>query len=87
MNRKSLRNPYIIVISCENRDAEQRAEEYLKKTVQKAIVKSKTAQKGHIELNYEIMLSDNDTSFISDISEMEGITSAVLVSYNGDYLG
>ena len=87
MNRKPLRNPYIAVISCENRDAELRAEEFLKKSVQKAIIKSKTAQKGNIELNYEIMLSGDDTSFISEMSEMEGVTSAVLVSYNGDYLG
>ena len=87
MNRKSLRNPYIAVISCENRDAEKAAEEFLAKKVQKAVVKSKTARKGNIELNYEVMLSGDDTSFVSELSEMEGIISAVLVSYNGDYLG
>ena len=87
VNHKSNVNPYIAVISCEGRDAEKRAEEYLKGHVQKAVIKSKTAQNGMIELNYEIRLKGDDVDFISDLSEMEGVRSAVLVSYNGDYLG
>lgn len=87
MNKKSLRNPYIVVISCSTPEAEKNAEAYLSKIVQKAVIKSKTAQKQKIELSYEIMLNNEDTSFITELSGMEGITSAVLVSYNGDYLG
>ena len=52
-----------------------------------AVIKSKTAQSGHIELNYEICLRKEDTDFITQLSEMEGVNSAVLVSYNGDYMG
>lgn len=51
------------------------------------MIKSKSAQKGAIELNYEIRLKDDDTDFINTLAEMPGINSAVLVSYNGDYLG
>ena len=87
MNKKSLRTPYIAVISCSTPEAEKNAEEYLSKIVQKAVIKSKTAQKQKIELSYEIMLNNEDTSFIIELSGMEGITSAVLVSYKGDYLG
>ena len=87
MHKKSLRNPYIAVISCSNRDAEARSKEFLKAHVQKAVLKSTTAQKGNIELNYEIILKGDDVSFVSELSEMEGVNSAVLVSYNGDYLG
>lgn len=86
-NRKSSANPYIAVISCVDRAAEQRAVEYLKKNVEKAVIKSKTAQSGLIELNYEIRLKNDDTDFVSALSELEGVTSAVLVSYNGDYMG
>ena len=87
VNRKSSVNPYIAVISCEGREAEKRAAEYLSKHVQKAVVKSKTAQNGMIELNYEIRLKGDDTDFVSELAELEGVKSAVLVSYNGDYLG
>ena len=49
--------------------------------------KSKTATKGLIELNLEIRLKDDNTDFINTLSEMNGVNSAVLVSYNGEYMG
>ena len=32
-------------------------------------------------------IKDDNTDFINDLSEIEGVESAVLVSYNGDYMG
>ena len=87
VNRKSHINPYIVVIRCENHDSEVMAAEFLKKQVQRYVVKSKTAQKGAIELNVEVRMKDGDTDFVNILSEMEGVNSAVLVSYNGDYMG
>lgn len=86
-NRKAHINPYIVVIRCEDHDSELAATEFLKKQVQRFAVKSKTAQKGCIELNVEVRMKDENTDFISILSEMNGVSSAVLVSYNGDYLG
>lgn len=86
-NRKSHINPYIVVIRCENHDSEVKATEFLKKQVQRYVVKSKTAQKGAIELNVEVRMKDGDTDFVNILSEMDGVNSAVLVSYNGDYMG
>lgn len=87
VNRKAAHNPYIAVISCVNHEAEQRAVKFLSGNVENAVIKSKTAQIGNIELNYEVRLKGSDTDFISTLSEMDGVNSAVLVSYNGDYLG
>ncbi len=87
VNRKSHTRPYIAVIQCDNSDSEQEAMEYIKQTAHFLSVKSKTAQKGFIELNLDIRLKDDDTGFINDLAEMPGINSAVLVSYNGDYMG
>lgn len=50
-------------------------------------MKSKTAEKGNIELNFEIRMKNDNTDFINELSEMNGIHSAVLVSYNGEYMG
>ena len=86
-NRKSAENPFIAVITCADGTAEKRVHEYLGQKVKKAVVKSKSAQKGSIELSYEINLKGDDTAFITSLSEMEGVASAVLVSYNGDYMG
>ena len=86
-NRKSAQKPFIAVISCENGDTEQKVTDYLKKNADKVSVKSKSAQKGSIELTFEITLKNNDTDFVTKLSEMDGVSSAVLVSYNGDYMG
>ena len=87
INRKAVHDPYIAVITCENAAAEKTAAEYLKKNVEKAVIKAKTAQNGAIEMTWEIRLFKHDTDFITELSEMDGVNSAVLVSYNGDYLG
>ena len=87
VNKKSHRNPYIVVLQCADHDSESAAKAYLEKTAYKCTVKSKTAQKGLIELNMEIRLKDDNTDFINELSEMPGVNSAVLVSYNGEYMG
>ena len=87
VNRKSTTNPYIVVIRLDGHDNEVKAVDYLKSRTKKCVTKSKSARKGEIELNMEIRLSDDNTDFINELSEMQGVTSAVLVSYNGDYMG
>ena len=87
INRKAVHDPYIAVISCANAAAEKNAAAYLQKNVEKAVIKAKTCQNGSIEMTWEIRLLKNDTDFITELSEMDGVNSAVLVSYNGDYLG
>lgn len=86
-NRKSSDNPYIIVLRCIDQESEMRATKFLESNVRRAVIKSKSVEKGSIELNYDVRLSEENTSFINSLSEMEGVQSAVLVSYNGDYLG
>lgn len=87
VNRKPHLNPYIVVVSCDGHDSEQKAVDFLKEKVQKCVVKSKTAQKGSVELNMEIRMKDDNTDFVNALSDMEGVNSAVLVSYNGEYMG
>ncbi|MGN0607198.1 MAG: DUF4956 domain-containing protein [Oscillospiraceae bacterium] len=87
VNRKSHTNPYIAVIRCENNEAETQAKEFLKSKTERCVIKSKSAQKGEIEINMEIRLKDENTDFINVIADMKGVHSAVLVSYNGDYMG
>ena len=40
-----------------------------------------------IELNLEIRMENESTDFINALSDMPGVNSAVLVSYNGEYMG
>lgn len=87
VNRKSHKNPYIVVIRCDGHDAETRAKSFLDGRTDRCVVKSKTAQKDFVELNVEVRLNDDNTDFVNDLADMDGVQSAVLVSYNGEYLG
>ncbi len=87
VNRKSHLNPYIVVLSCTDSESEKNAVYFLEKNVKKCCVKSKTARKGEIELNLEIRLQNENTDFLNHLADMSGVKSAVLVSYNGEYMG
>ena len=86
-NHKDMSNPYIVVLRCEGYDSEQAATVFLKERTKKCTVKSKSVQKGDTELNMEIRLKDDNTDFVNALSDIAGVKSAVLVSYNGDYMG
>ena len=86
-NKKDTSNPYIVVIRCDGSASEERAVDFLKQRTRKCTVKSKSAQKGEIELNLEVRLKDDNTDFINILADTDGIKNAVLVTYNGDYMG
>ena len=87
VNRKSRCDPYIVVLQCDGHDSEHRAAEYLRQNTRRCVVKSKTVQKDAVELNLEIRLKSEDTGFVNTLADLPGVRSAVLVSYNGDYMG
>lgn len=87
VNKKPHKNPYILVLTCENHESEIEAMKYVNAQVGRCAVKSKRAQNGLIEVNTEVRLKDDNTDFINALSTMRGVTGATLVSYNGDYMG
>ena len=84
-NRKGFTRPYIAVVSCSDHAAEKAAENILSENSKKCCLKSKTVQPGRVELTYEIRLESEDTSFINALSDTAGVSSAILVTYNGEY--
>ena len=87
VNRKSHSNPYIVVLQCDGHKSEEAARTFLEQNTLRCAVKSKSAQAGRVELNLEVRLKDDNTDFVNALAKMPGVGSAVLVSYNGDYMG
>ena len=87
VNRKSHLDPYIMVLRCEGGESETAARSCLERSVKRLVVKSKTVQAGEVELQLELRLLGEDTGFVNTLASMEGVRSAALVSYNGDYMG
>ena len=86
-NRKDTSNPYIMVVKCEGGASEQRALDFIRQNTKKCTIKSKLATKGSTELDLEVRLKDDNTDFVNILADTDGISSAVLVTYNGDYMG
>ncbi len=86
-NRKQIGVPYILIMNCENEEAEQKAVESAKASVSKFMTKAKTVNASGIELTAQVRLKDGATGFINGISGIEGVRNATLVSYNGEYAG
>ena len=85
VNKKPNKKSYMVVVRCINHEAEKQAENYLEKAVERCIVKSKTASKYYVEVDFEIRLKDDNTDFINDLSALNGVENAALVSVGGEY--
>lgn len=87
VNKKSVDNPYILIVNINGDENENKVMEYIENKVKKHVIKSKTVSAGsNIELSIEIRLKDMSTQFINEISSIDGVNNAVLVSYNGEYM-
>lgn len=85
-SKKTQATPYILIIHCEDERRETETKEYIKNRVKKMNLKSKSVSDGIIELNYEVRLIDDDSSFVNELQKTDGVSRVVLVSYNGDYM-
>lgn len=78
-------HPYILVLSLADATAESEAAALVQSAVGRYAVKAKTVTVGGIELTCEVRLKDDDSSFVSSLGSIEGVRSASLVSYNGQF--
>ncbi len=88
VNHDGQDNPYILVVNCQDEIAEGDVLERVQKSVKKHVIKSKTVSaKTGIEMTIEVRLKEMTTSFVNEVSQIDGVQNAVLVSYNGEYMG
>lgn len=86
-NKSNSDNPYILIISCDDESVENNVLKIIGNKVKKYVIKSKTVTGGKgVEFTIEIRLKTMETSFVNEISREDGVSSAVMVSYNGDYM-
>ena len=65
---------------------EKAVSEFMRSIFKKINVKSKTVTGGEsIEVVYEVRVSSTNTGFVNDLLKFNGVSSAVMVSYDGNY--
>ncbi len=79
---RNKKHQYLLVVKYQDSAAEEvrRQIEPVRK-----VLKNKTASKGMTELTYEVRMRGENTSFVTALSAIKGVTTAVLVEFTGDY--
>ncbi len=84
--KKSRDQPFILVVDCDGDATEKKIMELLTVSVKKLVLRSKTVRSESVELTVEVRLAGETSEFINRIATLPGVSSAVLVTYNGEYL-
>ncbi|GIN72159.1 DUF4956 domain-containing protein [Bacillus sp. J14TS2] len=85
-NKIKIENPYLLVVKYGKEMTSEEIESIVKDNTLKASLKSKSVMQGYeTEVTYEIRVKDNQSNIVSAISELNGIYSAVMLSYDGNF--
>lgn len=85
-NRIKVENPYLLVVRYDETSIEKTMGHVISEHVKKHSIKSKSVMPGNdFEITYEIRVKENDMSFINNISNIEGVKSAIMLSYDGNF--
>jgi uncharacterized membrane protein YhiD involved in acid resistance len=85
VSRKTNEQPYVVVISCDSENAEEKSLSLLSSHTKKNVIKAKSVSKEGVELTVEVRLKESSSKFVNALLAVDGVRNATLVSYNGDY--
>ncbi|WP_456287709.1 DUF4956 domain-containing protein [Paenibacillus sp. AK002] len=86
IKKATVHTPYLLVVHCDNEQAEQAVQGQVGQAVKRYNLKQKTVTPGSIELTLEVRLRDAEGQFVNKLSQLQGVQHAVLISYSGDYV-
>ena len=78
--------PYILVLRISDQAAEKAAMELVAAQVRRCRVKAKRVGPDGTEVTADIRLKADNTDFMHELNALPGVASAMLVTYNGEYM-
>ncbi|WP_214770308.1 MULTISPECIES: DUF4956 domain-containing protein [unclassified Exiguobacterium] len=86
VNKIKIENPYLLVIKYNENSVIELVDHVVKNYAKKHTVKSKSVLPGNqFEVTYEIRVKEDDMEFLNTLSDMKGVQSAVMISYDGNF--
>lgn len=86
VNKISIEDPYLLVVKYDNIHTEKTLEKLVGNLSKKHSVKSKSAVgKQYFEITYEVQLKKEEQNIVNIIADVEGVSSAVMLSYDGNF--
>lgn len=85
-NKIIIENPYLVVVRFEQEETNAEIEKLVKGASKRYLLKSKSVMNDEqMEVTYEVRLKGNDAAFVSTLSKVAGVSSAVMLSYDGNF--
>ncbi|MBB4826317.1 putative membrane protein YhiD involved in acid resistance [Sporosarcina luteola] len=85
INRVKIENPYLLVVRYDKTAIETPIEQVVAQHTLKHTIKSKSIMPGGHEITYEVRIKQNDMNFVNTLSHIEGVESAIMLSYDGNF--
>lgn len=86
-NRGIKANPYLVIATLEDSDAEAAVMDIIADSTSRHLLKGKTFSKtGSEELTVEVQMKNGESKFVKSLHDLSGVSNVVMVSYNGDYM-
>lgn len=86
IKKTSFDTPYLLVVNCDSDASEDHVLKAVQGQAKRFNVKQKTVSRGNVELTLEVRVKDKEASFVNQVSAIDGVKNAVLISYSGDYV-
>lgn len=85
-NKIIVENPYLLIVKFGEEVTNKEIEKILSDSSQKYMLKSKTILHDEkTEVTYEVRMRNNDAQLVSAISKVAGVSSSVMLSYDGNF--
>ncbi|MGM7723717.1 DUF4956 domain-containing protein [Metabacillus sp. Hm71] len=85
-NKIKVDNPYLLVVKYDQHAVGEQIESIMKEKTKKFSLKSTSIIQDHeMEVTYEIRVKENDAEIASELSAIQGVHSAVMLSYDGNF--
>ena len=76
----------VLLLTVDGQQAEEKAMALVREHVKRCRIKSKRVSKEGTEVTVDVRLKQENTEFMHTLCAMEGVESAVLVTYSGEYM-
>ncbi|ASV66573.1 DUF4956 domain-containing protein [Cytobacillus sp. FSL W7-1323] len=86
VNKITIQNPYLLIVKYGGEDVESQLESLLSKVTNKHMMKSKSIMNGNqVEITYEVRMKKEQSQVVNNVTNLSGVESAVMLSYDGNF--
>jgi uncharacterized membrane protein YhiD involved in acid resistance len=85
-NKLTIENPYLLVVKFNENGVNGQIEKLLNVSTKRHVLKSTSVSMfNETEVTYEIRVKENDAQIMQQVQQLPGVTSAMMISYDGNF--